>query len=355
MRFRPEPGTHPQPHSSPGVPLALLAALLSACATACVAAGAGGADDAADDAVRVVVISDMNSAYGSTTYGPEVFTALRLIRERWRPDLVLAAGDMIAGQRPSLSDDNVRAMWASFDSVVAAPLRAAGIPFAFTLGNHDGSAYPAHARDRALAVAHWRTPGHDSRIDFVDSTHFPVHYSFRHGPLFVVAWDAASGTTSADTTQLRWLDAQLTAPAARAARFRIVLGHLPLYAVAEGRDRPGEVLDDADALRLRLERHGVDLYISGHHHAYYPGRRGALQLLHTGALGDGPRPLLGGAAPSPRTVTILDFDARSGNVRFTTYAIDGSDVSGTVETGSLPPRIDSHNGFVWRHDVTDRN
>jgi hypothetical protein len=132
-----------------------------------------------------------------------------------------------------------------------------------------------------------------------------------------------------------------------------VLGHLPLYAVAVDRDRPGEVLADADALRERLERHGVHLYISGHHHAYYPGRRGALELLHTGALGGGPRALLGTAEPSPRTVTILDLDARSGAVSDTTYVIDGSGVSGRVEPGALPPRIDGHNGYVLRRDIRD--
>jgi len=39
-----------------------------------------------------------------------------------------------------------------------------------------------------------------------------------------------------------------------------------------------------------LERYHV--HISGHHHAYFPGHRGQLELLHTGALGSGPRPLL---------------------------------------------------------------
>jgi hypothetical protein len=304
-----------------------------------------------DDRVRVVVLSDMNSAYGSTAYRAEVATAIAMIREQWRPDLVLAAGDMIAGQRPSLTDDEVRAMWASFDATVAAPLRAARIPFGFTLGNHDGSAYPAHARDRAIAIAHWRAAEHAIGTDFVDRAHFPLYYSFRQGPLFVVAWDAASAMMSADTAQLRWLDAQLAGDAARGAHFRIVLGHLPLYAVAEGRDRPGEVLDDADAVRARLEAHDVDLYISGHHHAYYPGRRGTVQLLHTGALGEGPRPLLGAAEPSPRTATILDFDARSGDVRYTTFVIEGDRARDTVPLRSLPLRIDSHNGYVLRRDV----
>ncbi|CAN5873609.1 metallophosphoesterase [soil metagenome] len=337
-----------------------MAALL---ACACIAAGAcgitagGAGDDSAatgrDNGFRVAVISDMNSAYGSTTYRPEVATAVTLIRERWRPDLVLAAGDMIAGQRPSLTDDNVQAMWAAFDAEVAAPLRTARIPFGFALGNHDGSAYPAHARDRAFAIEHWRSTERETGLDFIDRADFPLYYSFRQGPLFVVVWDATSAIMAADTTLLRWLDGQLAGEAARAARFRIVLGHLPLYAVAEGRDRPGEVLDDADALRARLERHDVHMYISGHHHAYYAGRRGGIELLHTGALGEGPRPLLGTQQPSPRTVTILDFDARSADVRITTVVIGDEMNQDTVPLQSLPRRIDGHNGYVLRRDVQD--
>jgi hypothetical protein len=99
------------------------------------------------------------------------------------------------------------------------------------------------------------------------------------------------------------------------APYRIVLGHLPLYPVAEGRNRAGEVLAEPDSLRALLEAYGVHLYISGHHHAYYPGRRGGLDLLASGALGDGPRPLIGDTVPSPRTVTLLDFDAGGAGVR----------------------------------------
>ncbi len=73
--------------------------------------------------LRVVVVSDLNGAYGSTAYEPEVHRTVRLIREVWRPDLVLAAGDLVAGQRPALTDGNVRAMWAAFDSSVAGPMR----------------------------------------------------------------------------------------------------------------------------------------------------------------------------------------------------------------------------------------
>lgn len=305
--------------------------------------------------LRVVVVSDLNGPYGSTAYGPEVHRAVELIRARWRPDLVLAAGDLIAAQKPALGDDQVRAMWAAFDSVVARPLREAGIPFGFTLGNHDGSAYPAHRRDRALAVAHWRAPERRTGLAFADSAHFPVYYSFTAGELFVLVWDASFAGTAGEHSMLEWARAQLASAPARSARHRLVLGHLPLHAVAEGRNRPGEVLEEPDSLRALLERHGVHTYVSGHHHAYYPGRRGALELLHSGALGQGARPLLGDSLPSPQTVTLLDFHFAADSVAYTTYAFDPRAPGGLrrIPTASLPPVLRGVNGHVVRRDLPD--
>ena len=305
--------------------------------------------------LRIVVISDLNSSYGSTEYEPEVHQAVRLIREVWRPDLVLAAGDLVAGQKPSLTDPQVRAMWAAFDSAVTRPLRQASIPFGFTVGNHDASAAPAHRRDRALASEHWRAPGHHPGVAFVDSTHFPHYYSFRQGEVFVLAWDASYAGTVRDTAMMVWLHRQLASDAAQGARHRLVLGHLPLYAVAEGRNRRGEVLEEPDSLRHILERYRVHTYVSGHHHAYYPGRRGALELLHTGALGQGSRRLIGSEAPPVQTVTVLDFFFRADSVAYTTYAFErgGERRMRTVEPRELPPVIRGVNGHVVRRDLQD--
>jgi hypothetical protein len=329
----------------------LLSGMLLALA-ACAGIGAGEA--AGGPRVRVAVISDLNGPYGSVDYGPEVHEGIRLIVEEWRPDLVLAAGDLVAGQRPTLEDAQVRAMWSAFDAAIAAPLRRAGIPFGFALGNHDASAYPAHERDRRFAVAHWNEPAHDPGVAFVDRAAFPLYYSFRQGPVFIVAWDATWQGTLTDEPLMRWLAVQLSSDVARGAAFRVVLGHLPLYAVAEGRNREGEVLAGADSLRALLEHHDVDLYISGHHHAYYPGVRGGLELLHAGALGDGPRPLIGMTEPSPRTVTLLDFHPVRGDVVWTTFALDRGAPPRLVRTSTLPARIEGFNGWVERRNEAGR-
>jgi hypothetical protein len=156
------------------------------------------------DPMRVVVLSDLNSAYGSTEYDPEVAHVVRRTVDEWRPDLVLIAGDMIAGQRPTLDDDNVRAMWAAFDSVVAGPLRRAGVPLAVTMGNHDGSGHPGHERDRRLAVEYWGARQGDLGIQ--DGGRYPFYYAFTRGDVFFVVLDATRRGVAAwsSCTPARW-------------------------------------------------------------------------------------------------------------------------------------------------------
>ena len=89
--------------------------------------------------VTIAVISDLNSQYGATDYEPEIDKAIELIINQWQPDLVLGGGDVIAGQKQSLTEEQIKAMWQAFDVHVARPLRKNQIPYAFTIGNHDGS------------------------------------------------------------------------------------------------------------------------------------------------------------------------------------------------------------------------
>jgi len=167
----------------------------------------------------------------------------------------------------------------------------------------------------------------------------------------VLVWDASNEEIAQSDEQLRWIDQALSSPEARGAGMRFVLGHLPLYAVAEGRNRRGEVLAQPDSLRAILERHRVHTYISGHHHAYYPGRRGQLELLHTGALGQGPRPLIGSDEEPFPSVTLLEIWTARDSVAWTTYRVsdDGAQIQ-QVPDALLPARIDGFNGYVVRRD-----
>jgi hypothetical protein len=296
---------------------------------------------------RVVLLSDLNSSYGSTEYEPEVHEVVRLITTEWRPDLVLVAGDLIAGQRAALSDEQVRAMWEAFDLAIYNPIRGAGIPFAFTPGNHDASGFPAHERDRDFAREHWQS--RDLGVSIVDSLDFPLNYAFRAGPLFVLSWDASTDSGPHEADVVAWSERQFARPEARSAGERWVLGHLPPFGVAVGRNRVGEVLSDPDSILARLDRWNVNMYVSGHQHAYYPARYGDLDLLHLGALGQGARQIVGSEREAVQTVTVVEID-QSGRTE-TTYEVRGNLLT-EFDRDVLPVSIESVNGTIVRQVLT---
>jgi hypothetical protein len=302
--------------------------------------------------VRMVVMSDLNGVYGSTDYDPEVDKGMALI-PFWNPDLVICSGDMVAGQDLTLTPEKIQAMWEAFDVHVAAPLRAAKLPYGFTIGNHDASSALGindehlFKQERDLAAFYWEDPKHNPGVEFVDRFEFPFYYSFKFGDIFFLSWDGSSSKVPAE--KLAWAEKALASPEAQGARIRILLGHLPLYSVAVGRDEPGEVMEDADQLKAMLEKYKVHTYISGHHHAYYPAHKGELQLLHMGILGSGPRPLIDSDLPPWKAITVLDIDFESPELtRYTTYDIQTMDL---IEFEELPRFLTGHNGVLLRRDI----
>lgn len=298
--------------------------------------------------IRWVVISDLNSRYGSTDYEPEVKKAIALIPQ-WQPDLVLCGGDMVAAQSKSLSDTQVQAMWAAFDHTIAAPLRNAKLPLGFTIGNHDGSGAlngageAIFARDRRHAKNYWDDARHLPNLQFVDRAQFPFFYSFQQQGIFYLVWDASTAVLSEQ--QLRWVKQSLSSSVARNANLRVVIGHLPLYGIAVGRNKVGEFLDQSEKLRQLLAQHQVHLYISGHQHAYYPGHKGSLNLLHAGALGSGPRQLLNSSLAPTKTLTVVDVTLAPVGLSYTTYNMATLTL---IEPTTLPAKIEGANGSVDR-------
>ena len=303
--------------------------------------------------VRLVVISDLNSAYGSTDYDPEVDKAIDLLPV-WEPDMVVCAGDMVAGQKTSLTEPQIKAMWAAFDDHVAAPLRQANIPFGLTIGNHDASGAKGKEgnfkfkQERDLASEYWNDPEHDPGIEFIDKNEFPFFYTFKHKDIFFMSWDAS--THRIPPEKLTWVEKALASPEAQQAKMRILIGHLPLYAVAEGsRNKFGAVMANPEELRAILEKYNVHTYISGHQHAYYPGHRGKLQLLHTGIIGSGPRQLIDSDITPFKTITVLDINFDS--PKLTTYTTYDMKTLELIDYKQLPRFLKGHNGIVLRRDV----
>ena len=299
---------------------------------------------------RAVVISDLNSQYGSTEYEPEIDKAIALIPQ-WQPDLVLCGGDMIAGQKTSLTDSQIEAMWAAFDRHVAAPLRSYNVPFAFTIGNHDGSgAIKDRAlifeRERDLAKAYWQQHQQQLGLEFVDEANFPFYYSFQLNGIFFLVWDASAKNISPQ--QLDWIHYTLNSAAARQASVKLAIGHLPLYPIAADKNKPGEYLANGDRLRSLLEQNQVQLYVSGHHHAYYPGKIGNLQLLHAGALGQGARQLINSNLLPSQTLTILDLELDPIRIAYTTYDAKTWEL---ISQSLLPESISGDYGSIIRQDL----
>ena len=291
--------------------------------------------------LRIGLISDLNSSYGSTTYIPQVSQGLQQLLAL-QPALVVCAGDMVAGQKPGLSAAQLDAMWEGFTRTVLLPVRQAGRPFLPAVGNHDGS--PGFEADRAAVRRFWTPRRQALGLRFVDVGDFPFHYSALQNDVFFLVWDASSGRIPA--SQLSWARQQLASPEARQARLRLAVAHLPLVGISQGRDRAGEVLDQAAAVQSLLEQGRVQAYISGHQHAWFPARRGQLDLIQLGAMGSGPRRLLQGDIPPQQTYTTLDINWQNSSLVETTYAVASGQ---PVAWSRLPASLMGRSGPLSRN------
>jgi len=315
-------------------------------------AGAKGLFNPPRGDVRFVVISDLNDYYGATTYPQEVDKGVKLI-PFWNPDMVLCSGDMVAGQDPTLTDVRLREMWAAFDKQVAAPIRQMKLPYGFTVGNHDSSSALGVSgkflfeRERTATAEYWKDPAHSPGVSFIDKFEFPFYYTYEFKDIFFLVWDGSSSHIPKE--KLAWVEKALSSKKAQSAKMRVLLGHLPLYSVAVGRDQAGDVMDNADQLRAMLEKYKVHTYISGHHHTYYPAHRGKMQFLHMGILGSGPRPFIDGTLPPRKSITVLDVKFDSPDL--TTYTTYDMQTLQVIENKELPRYVAGVNGLLMRRDV----
>jgi hypothetical protein len=292
-------------------------------------------------ASRVAVISDMNGSYGGECCEPGVAEAVRRLVERG-PDLVIVTGDMVAGQRldPPLSREAVEAMWESFHAKVTVPIVEAGIPLAVTPGNHDASAYERFALERGIYREQWteRVPS----LRFVDRENYPFDYAFSLGEALFVSLDVTR-PGPVEKGRLDWLD-RLLAREGGKFRHRAVFSHLPIFPFSQGRET--EVTADRELERL-LTKRGVDLYLSGHHHAYYPGFFNGVRHVGQACMGAGPRKLIGSERVSKRAVTWIEFDGDRVDVTALTFPL----LDRAIDIETLPRRIRSRHGTLIRDDL----
>jgi len=284
-------------------------------------------------ATKVVIISDMNSSYGSTKYNPAVDQAIAEII-RINPDIVLATGDMVAGQKPGL---NYLAMWDSFHKHVTTPLAKYNIPFAVTPGNHDGSGAFRFKLEREIYRAQWNE--HKPLLNFVSSEHYPDYYAFTVDQVLFVSLDA---TLVGQLSQKQKIWLKKTLNTGDQYRHKIIFGHVPLYAFAEKKYH--EVLKDPELENI-FKTYKVSAYLSGHHHAYYPGKKDGIHYVSQACLGSGPRKLINDPIRSRRSFTIIDIQDE-----VTVEAIDIKSKA-FINKETLPKSITSHGSTIYRDDL----
>lgn len=288
--------------------------------------------------LRLVIVSDMNGRYGSAEYDSEVVQGIDMILAD-RPDIVINAGDMVAGQRAKL---NYRKMWQGFHAVVTDRLKEAGIPMAQVVGNHDGSAYSQYEKEREIYIDEWtqRKPA----LDYVDDAHYPLYYSFRFRDVLFVGLDWTR-LEKLDEEQYQWLDQQL---ASNPTGHRpVVFGHIPLFPITT--IKPTEILRD-ERLPGLFSKYRVQLVITGHQQAYFPAMLGGVVYVHSGALGGGPRPVRQNDGIAPKTLTFVNlYDKHEPYID--TRVINGS-VGERFNHNLLPTYIMFGNKLLPRVDIS---
>jgi len=276
-----------------------------------------------------VLISDINGRYGSTEYHQRVHAAIDRITDM-QPSAVLSTGDLVAGQnQPKLDRAWLDRMWRAFDQAVAQPLTQAGIALLPTPGNHDGSAYPRFTLEREQFRLYWT--GHDPGVEMLPGSQWPRRYAVRIGDVLLVSFD---GTRPGrlPSEEREFVERMLESNGVQSA-CTLVMGHLPMWPLAAGRER--EIIDDPELLQT-LHKHGVDAYLSGHHHLYYPGVDDAGMLhLAVGALGGNARSFSGQSGRQPHSFARLE--CAEGRIRVAGLA--APDFATPVDPARLPETL----------------
>jgi hypothetical protein len=101
--------------------------------------------------------------------------------------------------------------------------------------------------------------------------------------------------------------------------------------ISQGRE--ADILNDPALFDL-AQQAGLDLWLSGHHHAFYSGTAGGILFVAQAALGNGPRRLIGQSAVSPQAYSWIEI-AEDGSIAVT--AVTAPDFGGQLDPALLPP------------------
>ena len=202
--------------------------------------------------------------YYGDTQNQNTSLVTRVIREsrRWAPDarLALFAGDLVSGGSAGMGpDDDEWAEWFEANSGLSEDIATA--PAA---GNHEyHEEHEDTPQERRVLSPHWPVTFALPR-NGAEGFEATTYWFDDQGVRFAVLDGTAILDLGAGPAQMAWLDRVLSG---NPHRWSVVLIHQPIFAMRF----------DRDYSRLReqlapvLRKHGVDLVLQGHDHAY--GRR----------------------------------------------------------------------------------
>ncbi len=320
--------------------------------------------------LRVGVINDLNSSFGSTTYISAVNKGIQNLIQA-KIDLVIAPGDFVAGQdtRKRYSDLRFEEMWKSFENNIHSKFKKSLIPFAPAPGNHDASKYII--REQKFYKDYFLS--NKPNLNFVSSEMYPFYYSFiKDGVFFIALDDTVTGKISLSKSpqgidQRSWIKKQLNLNEAKEARARIVYGHIPLYSVLDEKKHPRKFKETLsleqyqkgriDTLEEILTESNVSLAVFAHSHAFYPGHikhkelKNDLHILFSPCLGSGNRFVVNRTKNrSAQGYSIIEVN-NDDKITYKTYTYSGE----LINSLNLPETIRQRKVTINRDDLYYKN
>src|SRR5690606_10044628 len=119
--------------------------------------------------------------------------------------------------------------------------------------------------------------------------------------------------------------------------------------IVEHKNKPGEINADPDIALSFFKENGVDLYISGHQHAFYPAQKEGVRLLNAGCIGEGERKIMGHTDTAKKAYTIIEIPVQSPKqFSYSTYVPVTNQL---IDPQTLPDSVVGLSGVLRREDL----
>jgi hypothetical protein len=202
--------------------------------------------------LRIWVIGDSGTGNANAR---KVYEAYRRVTGEHRTDLWLMLGDNAYNNGTDVEYD--RAVFAMYPEMLAT------VPLFATIGNHDG-----HTADSATQSGPYyegfTLPKGGECGGMPSGTE--AYYAFDIGDIHVVCLDSYETPRAVDGSMHRWLEQDL---AQTRQPWLIAFWHHPPYTRgSHDSDRERDLTEMRENFLPLLERHGVDLVLTGHSHSY---------------------------------------------------------------------------------------